>query len=215
MLRTITAAASMLAAMAIPAPALAGPAAPAPPPDQLMIIDVVNANGSGCPLGTTALTVSPDNTAFTATYSQYTAQVGPDAGALDFRKNCQLMLDVKVPSGFTFAIASADYRGYAKLAAGAGAYEAANYYFQGNSQTTRSRHDFHGPMDSDWQRADSVGIASLNFLPCGQRRYLNINTELRVSGGWSNTRRTTSFISMDSTDAAINTVYRVAWKRCH
>jgi hypothetical protein len=38
---------------------------------------------------------------------------------------------------------------------------------------------------------------------------------LRVSGGWSNTRRTTSFISMDSTDAAINTVYRVAWKRCH
>ena len=214
MLRTITAAVSMLAAMAIPAPALAGPAAPAPPPDQLMIIDVVNANGSGCPLGTTALSVSPDNTAFTAAYSEYTAQVGPGATALDFRKNCQLLLDIKVPSGFTFAIASADYRGFAKLAAGASAYEAANYYFQGNSHTTRVRHDFRGPMDHDWQRADSVGISSLNFLPCGQRRYLNINTELRVNGGSSNVKKTTSMLTMDSTDWSAKTIFHLSWKKC-
>jgi hypothetical protein len=212
MLRTITAGAAMLAALAIPGQALA---APSPKPsDQMMIIDVVNANGSGCPEDTTAIAVSPDNTAFTITYSQYTAMVGPDAGAFDFRKNCQLALDIKVPSGFTFAIASADYRGYANLARGASALEAANYYFQGNSQTTRIKHTFKGPMDSDWQKTDSVAIASLSFLPCGERRYLNINTELRVSGGKSNTKTTNSIISMDSTDAAINTIYRVAWKKC-
>jgi hypothetical protein len=213
MLRTITAGAAMLAALAIPDAALAGPA-PAPKSDKIMIIDVVNANGSGCPEGTTAIAVSPDNTAFTITYSQYTAMVGPGAGVLDFRKNCQLALDIKVPSGFTFAIASADYRGYAKLAAGAKGLEAANYYFQGNSQTTRIQHTFKGPMDDDWQETDSVGVASLSFLPCGERRYLNINTELRVSGGKSNTNTTTSLMSMDSTDAAINTLYRVAWKKC-
>ncbi|MFI7540755.1 DUF4360 domain-containing protein [Actinoplanes sp. NPDC049599] len=212
-MRTITAGAALLAALAVPSPALARPSVPLPP-DQIMIIDVVNANGSGCPLGTTAVAVSPDNTAFTITYSEYTAMVGPEAGALDFRKNCQLALDIKVPSGFTFAIASADYRGFAKLAAGATALEAANYYFQGNSQTVRLKHHFRGPMDSDWQKTDTVGIASLSFLPCGERRYLNINTELRVSGGWSDTSTKTSIISMDSTDAAINTIYRVAWKRC-
>nr|WP_203776840.1 DUF4360 domain-containing protein [Actinoplanes nipponensis] len=203
----------MLAVLALPGTALAGPSHPVSPPDQMMIIDVVNANGSGCPAGTAAITVSPDNTAFTVTYSEYTAQVGPEAAVLDFRKNCQLALDIKVPSGFTFAIASANYRGYARLASGARGLEAANYYFQGHSQTTRLRHDFWGPMDSDWQTTDTVGIASLSFLPCGERRYLNINTELRVNGG-SSRPRNTSIMSMDSTDAAINTVYRVAWRHC-
>lgn len=213
MLRTITAGAALLAALAVPAPALAE-SSPLPSSDKMMIIDVVNVNGSGCPTGTVGISVSPDQTAFTVTYAEYTAQVGPQAKPLDFRKNCQLALDIKVPHGFTFAIASADYRGFAKLAAGASGYEAANYYFQGHSQTTRIRHDFKGPMDDVWQKTDTVGIASLSFLPCGERRYLNINTELRVSGGWSDTKKHLSLISMDSTDANLKTIYRVAWKKC-
>jgi hypothetical protein len=211
MLRSMTAGAALLGALAVAAPAQA---TPLPAPDEMMIIDVVNANGSGCPPKSAEIAVSPDNTAFTVTYSKYTAQVGPEATPLDFRKNCQLALDIKVPSGFTFAIASADYRGYANLQKGAWAQEAANYYFQGHSQSTRIQHNFKGPMDDNWQRTDKVGVASLSFLPCGERRYLNINTELRVNRGSSDAKKHTSFISMDSTDAAINTVYRVAWKKC-
>ncbi|WP_221322427.1 DUF4360 domain-containing protein [Actinoplanes sp. L3-i22] len=213
MFRLLTAGAAALAAVAIAAPAQAGPR-PEPTPDQRMTIRVVNANGSGCPDGTTKIAVSPDNTAFTLTYSDYTAQVGPKATPLDFRKNCQLALDVKVPTGFTFAIASADYRGYASLARGAWAQESANYYFQGHSRTTRFEHTLKGPFDDDWQRGDRVGIASLSYLPCGERRFLNINTDLRVNRGSSDARTQTSFISMDSTDAAINTVYHVAWRKC-
>ncbi|GIF04027.1 hypothetical protein Asi03nite_15650 [Actinoplanes siamensis] len=179
-----------------------------------MTIDVVNAIGSGCPDRSSRIAVSPDNTAFTVTYANYTARVGPESDPLDFRKNCQIALDVKVPSGFTFAVAGADYRGYASLARGAWAQESANYYFQGHAQTTRIEHDFRGPYDDVWQRGDRVGIGSLSYLPCGERRFLNINTDLRVNRGTSDARKLTSFISMDSTDAAINTVYRVAWKRC-
>ncbi|GAA2855684.1 hypothetical protein Acy02nite_08860 [Actinoplanes cyaneus] len=211
MFRLLTAGATALAAVAIAAPAQARPN---PVPDQRMTIGVVNAIGSGCPDKTARIAVSPDNTAFTVTYSEYTAQVGPEASPLDFRKNCQLALDVKVPTGFTFAIASADYRGYASLARGAWAMESANYYFQGHATTTRFEHRFTGPFSDDWQRGDQVGIASLSFLPCGERRYLNINTDLRVNRGTSDARKETSFISMDSTDAAINTVYHVAWRQC-
>lgn len=211
MLRTLTTAAAMLSTLGVAAPVHAGPP---PVPDEMMIIDVVKANGSGCPGESAAITVSEDNKAFTVTYSEYTAQVGPQSGPLDFRKNCQLALDVKVPSGFTFAIATADYRGFASLRNGAWAEQNANYYFQGYSQTTRTQHRFKGPMEDGWQRTDRVGIASLNYLRCGDRRFLNINTELRVNRGWSDTRKHTSFISMDSTDAAINTLYRVVWKKC-
>ena len=212
MLRTLTAGAAILGALAASAPAQATP--PPPTPDEMMIIDVVKANGSGCPDESAGITVSKDNKAFTVTYSEYTAQVGPEASALDFRKNCQLALDIKVPSGFTFAIATADYRGFASLQPGAWGEQNANYYFQGYTDTTRSSHRFKGPMSDDWQRTDNVGIASLNFLRCGDRRFLNINTELRVNRGSSDAKKHTSFISMDSTDASINTVYRVQWKRC-
>ncbi|WP_430789986.1 DUF4360 domain-containing protein [Actinoplanes sp. G11-F43] len=209
MLRSITTGAALLGALAMAAPAQA-----APKPDKMMVIDVVSANGSGCPKGSAEITVSPDNTAFTVTYSKYTASVGPDAGPLDFRKNCQMALDIKVPSGFTFAIASADYRGYASLKPGARGQQIASYYFQGHSHTTRSTHDFKGPFDDSWQRNDKVAIASTSFLPCGERRYLNINTELRVNRGTSDTRKHTNFLSMDSADAAINTLYRVVWQKC-
>jgi len=212
MLRSISAAAVMLASLAAPAAAHAAPATP-PPPNK-MVIDVVGANGSGCPAGTYSVQVSPDNTAFTITYSRYTAQVGVGAGPVDFRRNCQLALNVHVPSGFTYAIAEADYRGFAHLEAGSSGYEAAGYYFQGEPQTVHIQHTLTAPRDGDWQTSDVVGVASLSFLPCGEYRYLNINTELRVAAGSSDIHHTTSFLTMDSTDSSITTIYHIAWRRC-
>lgn len=212
MLKALATGATLLASLAATAAPVS--AAPSPASTTAMTIDVVSANGSGCPWGTAAVTVSPDNKAFTVAYSEFTAQVGVGAKPTDFRKNCQLGLNVHVPQGYTYAIANTDYRGFARLERGASATQTAYYYFQGDSQTSRIRHNFTGPIDGDWQRTDSVGISSLSFLPCGEKRYLNVNTELRVSGGWSNTKKSTSLLTMDSTDGNLDTVYRVAWKKC-
>ncbi|HWS32135.1 MAG TPA: DUF4360 domain-containing protein [Actinoplanes sp.] len=208
----MTAGTALLGALAISAPVQAAPEA-APKPDRMMVIDVESVNGSGCPEGSAVVQVSPDNTAFTVTYSEYTASVGPKANPLDFRKNCQLGLNIRVPSGFTFAIASADYRGYANLHSGARGQQIASYYFQGHSNTTRSTHNFKGPIDDNWQRTDKVAIASTSFLPCGEQRYLNINTELRVNRGTSD-RKQTNLLTMDSTDTSLSTIYRLAWQKC-
>jgi hypothetical protein len=210
MLKALAMGTTLFAVLAA-APASAGPALP---PLDKMVIDVVSANGSGCPWGTAAVAVSPDRKAFTVTYSEFTAQVGPEAMPIDFRKNCQLGLNVHVPQGYTYAIARTDYRGFAHLERGASASQTAFYYFQGESQTSRSRHNFTGPADGDWQRTDSVGVSSLSFLPCGEQRYLNVNTELRVNAGWSDRKKTTSFLTMDSTDGNLDTVYHLAWKKC-
>ncbi|MBW6433400.1 DUF4360 domain-containing protein [Actinoplanes hulinensis] len=212
MRNAVVTATTLLAALA--ATVVPAAAAPAPFPVDEMVIDVVAANGSGCPLGTADVTVSPDNKAFTVTYSEFTAQVGAGAKPLDFRKNCQLALNVDVPQGFTYAIASTDHRGYARLEKGASATQSSFYYFQGEARTHRSRHQFTGPTDGDWQRTDSFGINSVSFLPCGEQRYLNVNTELRVNAGWSDKSRATSFLTMDSTDGNLDTVYHVTWKKC-
>jgi hypothetical protein len=183
-----------------------------PPPDKI-VIDVATVNGSGCPQGTAAVAVAPDNTAFTVTYSDYLAQAGGDSDPTAFRKNCQLNLIVHVPQGFTYAIASADYRGFLALQPGATGTQRASYYFQGSSSTAFRTHPFNGPYNDDWQATDSTDWAQLVWSPCGVLRNFNINTELRVNAGTSAPGKV-SFMTMDSTDGDISTVYHLAWKEC-
>jgi hypothetical protein len=186
------------------------------PPSERITIDVVSANGSGCPAGgegAAAISVSEDNTAFTVTYSKYTALVGPEAQATDARKNCQLGLRVNVPQGFTYAVAQADFRGYAALEKGASAVQKSNYYFQGTSPTASVSHPISGAYDGDWQFTDKADLAAIVWHPCGAKRNLNINTELRVNKGTSDPTKT-SYITMDSTDGNIDTIYHFAWKKC-
>jgi hypothetical protein len=210
MFNAIAAGALLLSSLASPA---AMPGKVPPPPDK-MVIDVASAAGSGCPNGSAAVEVALDNTAFTVAYDDYRAQVGGGASFDQFRRNCQLILNVHVPQGYTYAIAKTDYRGFAKLAQGAWAYEQANYYFQGDSHTARARHDFKGPAETDWQTTDVVGLESLVWARCGALRYFNINTELRVGAGTSDPKVNPSMLTMDSTDADLSTVFHVAWKKC-
>ncbi|MFD8227484.1 DUF4360 domain-containing protein [Streptomyces massasporeus] len=216
MRRTLIAggAAALLLAFATPAHSTSGTAPGITVPPDKIVIEVATVNGSGCPEGTAKVAVSPDNMAFTVTYSDYLAQVGPNASPTDFRKNCQLNLRVHVPSGFTYAIMQADYRGYGFLQEGANASERAGYYFQGMPQTAYRAHQFTGPLDDNWQATDTTEYADLVWAPCGEKRNFNINTELRVNAGTSDPRTQTSFMTMDSTDASVSTVYHMAWEEC-
>ncbi|MGP4004203.1 DUF4360 domain-containing protein [Streptomyces sp. 8N706] len=208
----VIAGSAMAALLASPISVQGTPPSAPVPPDKI-VVELATVNGSGCPEGTAAVAVAPDNTAFTVTYSDYMAKVGAGADPTAFRKNCQLNLRVHVPQGFTYAIAAADYRGFAHLERGATALQKANYYFQGSPHTTDARHPFNGPYSDDWQTSDVTDIAAYVWAPCGEKRNFNINTELRVDAGSSNPA-TTSFMAMDSTDASVNTIYRLAWKEC-
>lgn len=183
-------------------------------PAGRVTVHVVTANGSGCPAGSTEVAVADDNSEFIVIHRSYVARVGVGADPTDSRKNCQLSLDVRVPSGFTFGIVRADYSGRISLAAGAQAWQSANYYFQGDSNTVRRVHPFTGPMRDNWSTTDTTDPGSVVFAPCGDQRYLNINTALRVSAGSSNPQTTSSWISMDSPDRNPNSRYRFLWKRC-
>ena len=204
----------VLMSMLISAPASARVTIPVPPPSDHIVIELVTVNGTGCPPGSAAVATSPDNTAFTVTYSLYTALVGIGSTPTGWRKNCQLNVLVHVPQGFTYAVSSVDYRGFASLAPGAVASQRANYYFQGQPQTSQIIHPIASPADDFWERTDNVDLAALVWAPCGVQRNLNINTELRVQAGTSNPATTTSFLTMDSTDGEIETTYHFSWATC-
>ncbi|WP_131738419.1 DUF4360 domain-containing protein [Actinomadura roseirufa] len=214
MRKGMTTTAACVSALALSAGMVpASSAAAKEPPVGKITLDVLTVNGSGCPAGTAAVAAAKDNTAFTVTYSNYTAQAGGDSKPTDFRKNCQLSLGVHIPQGFTYAIASADYRGFASLAEGASGVERANYYHQGSPQSTPVSHTIKGKVSDNWQFTDSTPVAELVWKPCGVDRNFNINTELRVDKGSSKPGQT-SFLSFDSTDGSVKTIYQFAWKKC-
>lgn len=183
-------------------------------PTGTVTIAVEATNGAGCAHGTVGVVVASDNTAFNITYSDYLAQVGGGSEPIDFRTNCQVNLKVQVPKGYTYAVSSADYRGYAQLETGATGILKASFYFQGSPVITPVFHTWLGPYSEDWQATDSVPWELLTYAPCGEQRNLNITTELTVNAGSSDPSRTTSFMTMDSTDDAVNAIYHLAWRKC-
>jgi hypothetical protein len=185
----------------------------AAPPGGRITLDVLSINGSGCPAGTANVTMLPDNTGFRVTYASFLAQAGGSAGATDFRKNCQLALQIHIPQGFTYAIARADYRGRAHLAYGATGLQRTNYYFQGSSDNNYVDHRFAGPLDGGWHSTDVTDVTELVFEPCGKVSNLNINTELRVDSG-SSAANAVSAMSMSASDGSADTIVQFQWRQC-
>jgi hypothetical protein len=205
-------AATGLAASLLVSSAAAPASASAVPPPEGITFSVVTVNGSGCPAGTARVRTSPDGTAFTITYSDFVAQDGAQADATDFRKNCQINLQVNIPQGFTYAIAEAEYRGHARLYAGASAVQSAYYYFTGTSPTAETNYSIAGPYAGRWKNVDTAEIAELVYAPCGVQTNLNINTDLRVRAGTAEAAR--NWISMDRAHGEVDNIYHLSWKQC-
>src|SRR5436305_5720601 len=136
-------------------------------PGGQVTLSVQTINGSGCPAGTTNVSMLPDNSGFRVTYASFLAQVNGGAAATAFRKNCQINLQVHIPQGYTFAISWADYRGHVSLASGATALERTNYSFQGNSGNNYADHTCSGPYSGWWHATAITASEDLVYEPCG------------------------------------------------
>jgi hypothetical protein len=198
--------AALFACLAI-APTPARAAVPGDSPHFTVRLDSVA--GSGCPQGTTAVSVASD-TIFTVTYDQYTASAGGGASPSDFRKNCQINVDVGVPAGWTYGIAQVDYRGFAHLGSGARGTLAASYYFSGVSGTSRQNHSLYGSVDADYEFNDEAPVVA--YAPCRFHATLNINTALSVYRGTDPSFF--NLLTVDSTDVNLTTLYQITFRQC-
>jgi hypothetical protein len=166
-------------ALFLPAPAEASIGTSDLPGGFKFEIEVVAVNGSGCPDDNATVEHSPDNT-IRIVYSSYAAAAGEGAKPTDFRKNCQIVLRVTVMDGMTYALTKTRSYGYAELADGTTGSYRVHRYFQGSPETEHVTSPFTGPYDGSWQDDGETGVAQQVWAPCGEDRYLNINTELRV-----------------------------------
>lgn len=200
-------AAGVIAALSAVSSAAAPDAAATAPAAALVDVTVVTINGSGCPAGAGTATLSDELDVLTITSPAYFASAGGGARPTDFRKNCQLSLQIERPAGWTYAVSQVTANGFAALLEGATGLSRVNIFFQGSSASTTVSRTFTGPLVDQWQAVDTVDPATLNFAPCGVERNLNINTELRVTAPPNAT--TSNFMVRDPFSS-----YRLSWRRC-
>jgi Domain of unknown function (DUF4360) len=181
------------------------------PPAGQVTLRVLSINGSGCAAGTATVTMLSDNTGFRVRYSDFRAQASGGSAPTDFRKNCQIGIQVDIPSGFTFAIARADYRGRAWLASGASALLRTNYYFQGSPGNNYVDHTFAGPLAGGWSASDVTDASAIVYEPCGASAVLNVNSELRVDAASSSAL---NWIAMGASSGNVDTLVNFQWQQC-
>ncbi|MFE5867289.1 DUF4360 domain-containing protein [Streptomyces roseifaciens] len=181
------------------------------PPPGTVVVAVATVNGSGCPAGSVAVAVAPDNTAFTLSFADVLARVGAGSKPSDALKNCQISLTIRPPQGYTYALGGADYEGAVHLAKGASGEVTVSNYVQGNPPAPRKR-TFVGPVSESWQLSDAS--YPVVYAPCPVAQYVHLSFALRVNAGTSDTS-TTSFLSLESADGgSAHLVQHLAWKRC-
>ena len=171
-------------------------------------------NGSGCPLGTIAQTISSDKKAFTLLFDSFLAEVGPGVSIREGRKNCQIILDLDYPGDWTYAIAHFDYRGYMYLDKDVEATQAANYYFQGQQNTLTRDGTEKGFKDQDYHFRHTIPVDGLNWAPCGVKRALNVNTSIKLRNTNRRNRDNAGVITVDSQDGELSAYHALVWRKC-
>lgn len=202
--------ASIVSLFGIGAIAIASTSAFAQPNPNEVFIRQISYRGTGCPGGTVDHNISLDARAFTLLFDSFVAEAGPGIPLSSGRRNCQLLIDLQFPQGWSYSIATLDYRGYANLEPGTQGEQSATYYFQGSGTSIPLRTTMYGPIAQDYQFRDQLGLSAQIWSQCGASRALNINTAVAVRAP----RGRQALMTVDSINGEVKQVYGIQWRRC-
>jgi len=189
-------------------------AAPKPdgPDPTKVYVEAMTYGGTGCPQDTVTQVMNAERTLFTLMFSNYIAFARPGSGPGDGRKDCQINFDLRFPPGYSYTIATIDYRGFANVAATHTATQSSVYYFSGYPAQARLGTVFKGPMALDYNLRDVLPVEAWVWAPCGVRVPVNIKTALSINSSADRTK--SSMITTDSVDGKVYHIQGLTWKGC-
>lgn len=152
-------------------------------PDKHFVAEV-RANGTGCPLGSSKVSISNDGRFFIIDFSSYKLHVTPRAKVEV--QDCVLSTKVTTPEKYQFAVSKFRYQGDVDLDTGVQLRIKARYWFQGDASevgNTERENNMTGPLDQNFQFSYTPDPETLVWSPCGVERDLNVQTVLRLLNG--------------------------------
>jgi len=191
-------------------------------PPGARIISVQTA-GPGCEATQTSVSLAPDLQAISVLFSNFNLELG--AGTTNPQdpliiKQCQIRVEIETPAGWSLAIKSVDYRGYAHLPAGAIARHRFSYRTDGMPPAMLREAPLQGPLDQDYFFRLEQPVSERVHTPCGPPNIrLRLGTHMMLRYPPHAEKRTgepraTAILSLDSADASLKQDFQVEWKRC-
>jgi Domain of unknown function (DUF4360) len=129
------------------------------------------------------------------------------------RRNCQILVDLDFPQGWSYSMVDVDYRGFTSVEHGVTGVQQSAYYFQGEFHTGRLQTTLDGPMVGDYQIRDSLELDALVWSPCGAQRALSINSSIQIINSSGN-HDARGVMTTDSIDGKVTQIYGLQWRRC-
>jgi len=210
----VTAAASVVSIVH----ALAAPAVTQPDPSKVYITGI-KYGGSGCKQDSATVFLSDDKESFTVIFDEYIAAAGPKypqglkPNYYKDRKNCQLNINMHVPSGWQYSVFSADYRGFLDLDNDVVATQAAHYYFTGVQGTAITQSQIVGKVEKNYEIVDKIPFSSVVWCECGADAAININSEVRIDTTQAK-KGSSGIITTDSLDGKVQFKVGFQWRKC-
>ena len=136
--------------------------------------------GTGCPQGTLSAQITGSRDGLDFVIDGMSAEAGTGISLREGRKNCQVMIDLQVPSGWTYAVKRAEFKGWYDMERGTQGYHRLATYFQGQADTGTTQLNFNGTNWGYYDLIKTVPASELVWSPCGLQRALNINTSVSV-----------------------------------
>ncbi len=164
--------------------------------------------GTGCPVNSASVSLSPDQKALSILFDQYVVEAG-NGRSMD-RKSCNIAIPVHVPQGYSISVFQVDYRGFNSLPAGARSQFNVEYFFAG-SRGIRQTKSFFGPAANLYELTDNLAAEALVWTPCGADTNLRVNTSMLVQ---TNRAQEQAMATVDSADVTAGLVYHISWRAC-
>lgn len=136
--------------------------------------------GSGCPEGTTSITMTEDLSAVSLLFDRFGVIVGGDGKLRRDRSKCQVIIPVEVPSGMQFSMTHVDYRGFNVLpqnARSALITEMRVRTRRGVQQPYYKKSIFYGPLSEDYTIQETV---QTEWSGCGGSTYVMFATSIKI-----------------------------------
>jgi len=185
-------------------------AAPPPvPAPSNVYIEGITTGGPGCPTpGDAPTVISPARDAFLVIFNKMFLNYPP--APLVKNLNCVAGVQLHIPAGWQFSVATVNTRGYAFLEPGMQARQTSKYFFAGNPIATAWHSTLYGYFDASYSFTDNIGFGS--WSACGGSAIFAIDTSINLNaignpGG-------NGYMNTETVDGAFQKVFYWSWRPC-
>ncbi len=170
--------------------------------------------GEGCPSGSAAATLSPDNTTLSILFDRFIAEAGRTTSVRTGRAVCRMQIPVQIAAGYRAVITRVDYRGFLALPLRGYAQLTVDYGFSGKKSPRFTRR-FVGPSDTDFLATQILHLRDYQWTTCVPR----VQTlPLDILAGFvvaTNERNDQTIAAIDSQDLTSGEMeYDIKVERC-